>query len=220
MRHRHTNAMSEVAQESHEDIHRDYNYGTLSATEYFLLACKVVWILGMQCLSLLKPHKSLLLRSNLLTSLRDTKIPTRPPIVPFPSLPTLISKLSQNLPYQNVSPPKLILSILPNSPSRSSLTHPITEQTGSSPTVRSASSSVPRPPPSFLPAATAPIARISTTASLVPSSLAIGFSNLPSLIPNHRGTQTSHSFSSTEAAISPHDQIPISCSYSAWQKRS
>lgn len=161
----------------------------------------------------------LFLHSNLLPSLRGTKVPPRPPIVPFLSLATLIFKLFEELSHQNVSPPR-IHTVRPLRFSVSSLTCSVTEQTGSSPTVRSASLSVPRPLPSFLPAATAPPARISTTASLVPGSQAIGLSNLPSLIPNHRSTQMSQSFFSMEAAISPHDQIPISCSSSAWQKQS
>ena len=48
-------AMSEVAQESHEDIHGDY--GTLSATDCVLLACNVSWILGMPILSFITPCK-------------------------------------------------------------------------------------------------------------------------------------------------------------------
>lgn len=85
-------AKYEVAQEFYEGIHGDY--GTLSATDYTLLACKLVWILGMRYLSPTNPRKFQFLRSNLLPSLRGTKIPPRPPIVLFPSLATLIFKLS------------------------------------------------------------------------------------------------------------------------------
>ena len=85
--------MSKIAYDPQQSIHEEY--GTLFATDYILLTCYVLWIICMY-------------RANiyvyLLTppSLRITEIPSQPSIAAFTLLGTIIWRLSQELPDQNV----------------------------------------------------------------------------------------------------------------------
>ena len=161
-----------MSEESHENIHGDY--GTLSATDYISLACSAVWILGMQCLSLITPCKFPTRLSNLSQVFELPRFLfghlffSSHPLQP--SFPTSL----KNFLIRTYVLLEFVLSILFKTPSRLVSDLPITEQTGSSPTVRSVSSSVQQPPASSLPAATAPQGRISTTASLAPNLQATG----------------------------------------------
>lgn len=148
-----------------------------------------------------------------LSSLRDSKIPPRLPNALSPTLPALVFSLFQTLSRQNVGLPAISIPHVPRPPRLVSDISAVLMDFST--TVRFAPSSVPRPPAPCLPAATAPSARISTTASLAPNSQAIGSFNLPSLILSHRDTQMSRSSTSMEGDILLHSLTPIFYFYSA-----